>query len=105
MTLFARLAGIVGQISRALLQQVLQQLASVLEERLAKPQLDCFQIANAHAFPLLADQIQEGSGFSELFLGDLRRLEFFLASVWPFSNRVIWSVILTNCSASSWKRW
>ena len=57
MTLLARLAGIVGQIGRALLQQILQQLASVFKQGLPKPQFDCFQIANAQAFPLLTDQI------------------------------------------------
>ena len=104
MTLLARLTGLVRQIKCALLQQLLQQLASVFEQCLAKPQFDCFQIANAQAFPLLTDQIQEGSRFSKLFLDDLRGLEFFLASDGPSSQRVIWSVIWTNCSANCWKR-
>ena len=71
----------VGQIRRALFQQVLQQLASVFKEGLPKAQLDGFQIAKARAFPLLTDQPQESPCFSELLLGNLRRLEFFLACV------------------------
>lgn len=104
MTFFPRAAGVLRQISGTVVQQILQQVASVFEQGLPQSQFDCLQIANARLFPLLADQPQEGSGFSKLFLCDLRGLEFFLASGWSFSHRVIWSVILTNCSASSWKR-
>ena len=86
MTLLARLAGRVRQIKSALLQPRLQQLASVLEQGLAQPQFDGFQITNARAFPLLTDPIQEGSGFAKLFLDNLRDLEFFWRRLGPLPS-------------------
>lgn len=79
MALLSRLALVAWQIGRASLQQVLQQLPTVLEERFAKAQLHRLQVANPSPFPLLTDQIEEGLSFRQPFLGDLRRLEFFFA--------------------------
>jgi hypothetical protein len=51
----------------------------------------------------LADQVQEGGRFLELLVGDFLRLEFFFLS-WGWScKQVIWSLNVTNSSASDWK--
>jgi hypothetical protein len=53
--------------------------------------------------PLGFDEPDEGIGFPEALLPDLR-LEFFFTSGAPWLSRVIWSVTVTNSSASASKR-
>ena len=85
----------VGQAQVGLAVEFLEQGAGVLEEGFAQPQLDGFQVADALAGQVLANQVQEGGGFPELRVGDLRGLKFFLASGWASWARVNWSVTVT----------
>ena len=55
-------------------------MPAILEEGFAQTQLDGLHVGDSLAGQTLADQVQEGGGFLELFLGDLLRLEFFLLS-------------------------
>jgi len=73
-------AGVVGHAQVGRTEEFLEHLAGVLEEGFAQTQLDGFKVAHALAGQGLADDVQEGGGFAELDVGDLRGLEFFLVS-------------------------
>jgi len=57
-----------------------QQAPAILEQGLAQAQFDRFQVGDPLPGQTLANQVQEGGGFLELFVGDRLRREFFLHS-------------------------
>jgi hypothetical protein len=73
MTLFAFVSLSIWDALSYRLHQFLQQGAAVLEQRVAQPQLDGFQIIEALLSPLLANQGYEGVRFLELFVLELGR--------------------------------
>ncbi len=80
MTFFPGPAGVVRHPQIGLVVERFEQAPAILEQGLAQPQLDRLHVGHALPGQTLADQVQEGGGFLELFLGDLRRLKFFLKS-------------------------
>ena len=95
MAFFAGTAGLLGQAQVGLAVKFLEQGAGVLEKGFPQPQLDGFQVADTMAGQVLANQVQESGGFPELPVGNLRGMEFFLASGWASWARVNWSVTVT----------
>ena len=89
MTLFTGTAGVLWKVQGSGIKQPFEQAAAVLEQRLAQPQLDGFEVAHALAGKTLPDYSQERLGFPELFFPDFRGLEFFLASGSPSAICVI----------------
>lgn len=59
------------------LHQLLQQRAAVLEQRVAQPQLDGFEVVEALLGPLPADQGYESLSFFELLVLALGEFEAF----------------------------
>jgi hypothetical protein len=89
MALFTAMAGVFWNVQGRAIKQPFEQTASVLEQRLAQPQLNGFKVAHALAGKTFPHQPQERLRFPELFFLDFRRLEFFLASASPSAIWVI----------------
>lgn len=89
MTLFTGAADVVGNVQGSAIKEPLQQTAAVLEQRLAQPQLDGFEVADTLSGKTLPGQPQERLRLPELLFPDFGRLEFFLASGSPSAICVI----------------
>jgi hypothetical protein len=80
MAFFPGPAGIVRHRQTGLVAELFQQAPAILEQGLAQAQFDRLQVGNPLPGQTLANQVQEGGGFLELFVGDRLRREFFLLS-------------------------
>ena len=80
MAFFPGLAGVVGHLKIGLVVERFEQAPAIFEQCLAQAQFDRLHVGDTLADQTFADQLQEGGGLLELFVGDLLRLEFFFES-------------------------